>query len=149
MRTWKMTADDETHLPAIERPGPPGPATADDETLRALEQMLANPDDRLCGNETTSSPTERGVLTRELLERLDTLGVAGQRDVMGRVISIFETDLDQQVARLSDGNRRAFCDQLERLRHEAERPWPDAVSFCRRAENLITMLEAPAPRPES
>jgi len=137
-----MIAVENMHSPMPDRPAPPDRATADEETLQALELMLANPDDRLPDAERTSNghPLDRCGLVREMLARLDTLTAAGQRDVMGRVIALLATE--QGEARgLGHGNRRTFCEQLERLRHEADRLWPDAASFCKRAENLISMID--------
>lgn len=139
-----MTAHDNVPFPTPSLAGASGPATGDEETLKSLEQMLADPEDRLCTDEAPSRPADRCALARELLERLDSLVLPGQRDLMGRVISILETEMEEKTGRAGDGDHRAFCDQLALLRHEAERPWPDAASFCRRAEDLISMLEAPA-----
>ena len=125
------------------RPSPPDRATADDETLQALEHMLANPDGRLSREDGSPDRLDRCALVREMLERMDTLGPAGQGDVMGRVISLLITEGEASV--MGEGNRRTFCEQLDHLRHEAGRPWPDAASFCRRARNLMEMVEGTPP----
>jgi len=144
-----MTATENNPILIPERPAPPDRATADDETLQALEQMLANPDERLLADVAQASrgPLDRCALMREMLERLDTLGAPGQRDVMGRIISLLVTAAEGATSCLGEGNLRTFHEQLERLRREAGRPWPDAAAFCRRAENLITMVEAPGSAP--
>jgi len=126
-------------------PSPPDRSAADEETLQALEQMLANPDARLSDESAPPASLDRCALMREMMERLDTLGPAGQADVMGRVIALLVDEAE--ASGMGDGNRRAYRDQLERLRHEAQRPWPDALSFCRRAENLIAMLGPPPAGP--
>lgn len=141
-----MTAEETDAMELARAPAPTREA-ADGETLRALEQMLANPDDRLYPSPPApASPDrlDRCAILRDMLGRIDTLTSAGQRDLMTRVIDALEADGREGFG---DRERSGFSEPLQRLRQEAGRAWPDVSSFRRRAEGLLAVIEDAARRP--
>ena len=86
------------------------------------------------------SPARQLSTIREMLETLDTLTMAGQRHIMGKVVS-FIRDNGSQLAHLmgccDDG---LVGDLLTRLALESERVAPDARRFGQQANNLVDLL---------
>lgn len=86
---------------------------------------------------------ERSMLgtIREMIGRLDSLTIAGQRHVMDKVVTALRAEITQ-AARTSERNRRAVVDHLGLLAAQSEGSWPDVRGFSLRAENLVALLSS-------
>ena len=108
--------------------------------------MLANPDDRLCGRYQPQagapSRADRCAIMRGMLAPLETLSPAGQRHQMNRLIDALAAETECDGDKVGAANRLALREQLDCLRRDAERAWPDVDSFCHRTEGVICMLES-------
>jgi hypothetical protein len=105
--------------------------TVDVQKTRATDALEPAPQARLIvplGGQTQT--------IREMLARLETLTAAGQRHTMSKIVSFFGA----HAHRVDAHQERALAESIAWLRREAERPLPDVVSFCRRAEDLIASL---------
>ena len=123
-------------------------AIGEDDTLSAIEQMLANHDDRLCGRDGPQagalSRADRCATMRGMLDPLVTLTPAGQRHQMDRLIDALAAETDGDGSRVGGANRLSLREQIDCLRKDAQRASPDVDSFCHRAKGVIAMLESVA-----
>jgi hypothetical protein len=84
---------------------------------------------------TTPSTQPHLGLVVEMLDTLDTLTVAGQRHVMGKVLRLLSPASGRSARRI-DG-------LLADMGREAGRMAPTAATFRRRAEEVLVALAAP------
>jgi hypothetical protein len=83
---------------------------------------------------TPSTQTHLGLVV-EMLDTLDTLTVAGQRHVMGKVLRLLSPP--------AGGSARGIECLLADMGREAGRMAPTAATFRRRAEQVLVALAAP------
>lgn len=81
---------------------------------------------------------------REMLTSLDTLTIAGQQNVMVKVVAFIRGRAGEALARVGRHDQRTAADLLQHLAVESERPLPDVRSFGPRAESLVALLAAVA-----
>lgn len=81
---------------------------------------------------------------REMLASLETLTIAGQQNVMMKVVAFIRGRAGEALARVGRHNQRTAADLLQHLAVESERPLPDARLFGPRAESLVALLAAVA-----
>ena len=77
-----------------------------------------------------------------MLATLDTLTIAGQRDVMSKVVGFIEDHAECAARGLGPRNARTFADLLGHLTHESQRLVPDVRAFVERAGLLLALLAA-------
>jgi hypothetical protein len=79
-----------------------------------------------------------------MLTSLDTLTIAGQQNVMIKVVAFIRGRAGDALGRVGRHNQRTAADLLQHLAVESERPLPDVRSFGPRAESLVALLAAVA-----
>jgi hypothetical protein len=80
----------------------------------------------------------------QMLSMIDSLTAPGQRHMMTKVLGLIAEEASRVPRGTVVASQRMIVDQLNALRKEAERSWPDPAAFCRRAESVIALLEAAA-----
>ena len=91
---------------------------------------------------------EQAVLSRqrsvipEMLARLDTLTIAGQHHVLGKVITFIEHQVRCASPLVGRRNRATLAGLMERLKQESERLFPDLPSVNRHAGTLMALIAA-------
>jgi hypothetical protein len=81
---------------------------------------------------------------REMLSRLDTLTMAGQRHSMSKIVAFVGSHVRRTLRQVGTRNGRTLVELIERLQGESERSLPDIAIFSRRAEDLLVLLSAVA-----
>lgn len=79
---------------------------------------------------------------REMLTMLEALTAAGQPHSMSKIVDVVGAHVRHAVDRVGARNASALAELIAWLQHESERGLPDVASFCRRAEDLLTLLVA-------
>ena len=89
-------------------------------------------------------PREEAVLAtiREMIGGLDSLTMAGQRHMMGKVVTALRDHVTQKPRAPSERNRRALVDHLGQLTLESAGHWPDVRGFSQRVEDLVALLSS-------
>jgi hypothetical protein len=75
-----------------------------------------------------------------MLSTLDSLTLAGQQYLTGKVISFVEDRAPSLLRDMSGRSRRTFLELLTDFRHEHDRLAPDVAAVVRRGEDLIAFL---------
>lgn len=88
---------------------------------------------------------------REMLATLNTLSIAGQRHLMGKVIAFIDGHVERIMREARDSAARRLAEHLAMLKDESERPLPSVARFGRHTETTLELLVAgttrrPAPR---
>lgn len=88
------------------------------------------------------SPTlaDKVATVREMLARLDTVTIAGQRHLMGKVVAVVDSQAERAIHHAEPGRGRAWLDDLAFLRHESDRQLPSVPAFGARADSLLSLL---------
>ena len=81
---------------------------------------------------------------REMLATLETLTIAGQQNLMMKVVAFIRARGGEALGRVGKNNQRTAAALLEYLAIESERPLPDARTFGPRAESLVALLASVA-----
>ena len=92
------------------------------------------------------APSPEPVMTDELttvrgmLSTLETLTIAGQQYLTGKVISFVEDRAPARLSELNGRSRSTFFELLSDLRQQHDRLIPDVAAVVRRGEDLIALL---------
>ena len=84
--------------------------------------------------------TDELTTVRGMLSTLDTLTIAGQQYLTGKVISFVEDRAPGLLREMNGRSRRTFLELLTDLRSENDRLAPDVAAVVRRGEDLIALL---------
>jgi hypothetical protein len=90
------------------------------------------------------SLAEKTPVILQMISMIDSLTAPGQRHMMTKVLGLIAEDASRVPRGTTVASQRMIVDQLNALRREAERPWPDPVAFSHRAESVLALLEAAA-----
>jgi hypothetical protein len=72
-------------------------------------------------------------IVRQMVASLETVTIAGQRHLMGKVLAFVDGQIDRVVLRASPPNRQFLLQELALLRNETDRQLPSVPVFGRRA----------------
>ncbi len=84
-------------------------------------------------------------IIREMLGTLDTLTMAGQRDIMAKVVSFIRDNGRPLVHRIGCSDEGVVVELLGRLAVESERLAPDPHRFGQQAHDLVDLLSSASP----
>ena len=94
----------------------------------------------------TEGDDEEAVLLRqlsvipEMLARLDTLTLAGQHHVIGKVVTFIEDQVRCANPRVGRRNRATLAGLVERLKHESDRVLPDLAIVNLQARTVMALI---------
>jgi hypothetical protein len=80
-------------------------------------------------------------IVREMLSTIECTTLAGQRYLMGKIVTFFDQLAATGYAGVGGRPRVMLAHLLGQLRQEGARPLPDAPRFIESAKDLLTLLE--------